>query len=235
MIMRVIRTSLKALPLWPALLLCLLPLPAHAGNAEITIVEDAAAVISEIMNIPEQSIPPSLLDGARGVAIIPGVIKAGFFVGARYGEGIVVVKNDQGRWSNPVFVTLIGGSFGFQFGAQATDIILVFNTNRSIDALCGGQFTLGADISAAAGPVGRHAEAATDLLLRTEILSYSRSRGLFAGAALEGASIHVDYKSTSAFYNMAGLLPLQIFRSPDLQAPAVVDDLKRILERAAGR
>ncbi|MCE5243642.1 MAG: lipid-binding SYLF domain-containing protein [Syntrophobacteraceae bacterium] len=201
------------------------------GSDEESTVQSATQVMSEIMSIPEQSIPPSLLGEAYGIAIFPGLLKAGFILGARYGQGVMVVRSKERGWSNPVFFTITGGSVGWQIGAQSTDAILVFRTMRSLDAITSGKFTLGADASVAAGPVGRHAEAGTDIQLKSEILSYSRNRGLFAGVALEGAAMQVDYKANSAFYSMAGLLPMQIFMSAELQAPWVADDLKRVLAR----
>ncbi len=132
---------------------------------------------------------------------------------------MLLVRNEDRSWGNPVFFRLIGGSFGWQIGAQSTDVILVLNSIRSLDAICGGKFTLGADASIAAGPVGRQAEAGTDVLLRAEILSYSRSRGLFLGLSLEGAAIQVDYGATAAFYNAPGLLPMDILRRPGTRRP----------------
>lgn len=204
-----------------------------AGDREEAKVQEAVAVLNEIMLIPEQTIPPNLLANSHGVAIVPGLLKASFIFGARYGQGVLSVRSQDGRWSNPNFITLTGGSFGLQIGAQSTDIILVFKTQRSIDAITSGTFTLGADASVAAGPVGRHAEASTDVQLKAEIFSYSVSRGLFAGVALEGAAMQIDYKANSAFYNMAGLLPAQIFTDPGIQAPPVAEDLKRVLTRYA--
>ncbi len=208
---------------------------AQAGPTEINRVQSAVDVLNAIMSIPESSIPPSLLDNAYGIAVIPNVIKAGFFLGGRYGKGVLCVHREGGGWGNPLFISFMGGSFGFQFGAQATDVILVFKSNRSVEAITGGKFTLGADASVAAGPVGRHAEASTDIQLKSEIYSYSRSRGLFAGVALEGAALQVDYKANSAFYNTAGILPMQILKSPDLQAPPAADDLRATLGRYATR
>jgi lipid-binding SYLF domain-containing protein len=204
---------------------------ARAGSGEVGKVQSAIAVMNEIMAIPETSIPPSLLEGAYGIAIFPDLLKAGFIVGARYGVGVMTVRRAEDRsWSNPVFFRLMGGSLGWQIGAQSSDIILVFRSIRSLDAITGGKFTLGVDASVAAGPVGRHAEAATDIQLKAEILSYSRSRGLFAGVALEGAAMQVDFDATSAFYEMAGLLPMQIFTSRNLNAPPVADELKRTMK-----
>jgi lipid-binding SYLF domain-containing protein len=206
--------------------------PVNAQTSrEVRKVQAAIDVMSEMMSIPEDAIPPSLLQDARGLAIIPNMLKAGFIVGGRYGSGVLVVRFDDKTWSNPVFVTVSGGSLGWQIGAQATDVILVFKSVRSLDTITSGKFTLGADASVAAGPVGRHAEASTDIELKAEILSYSRSRGLFAGLAIEGASLQIDYKATSAFYSMAGLLPMQIFRSRDLQAPGIAATLRDVLAR----
>lgn len=215
------------------LLTLVVPAQLHAGSTEIMRVQSVMDVLNAIMGIPEGGIPPRLLGDAFGIAIIPGVIKAGFFVGGRYGKGVLVVRNEGAGWSNPLFISLMGGSFGYQFGGQSTDIILVFKSNRSIETITGGKFTIGADASAAAGPVGRHAEAATDIQLRSEILSYSRSRGLFAGVALEGAAIQIDQPATSAFYNMAGLLPIQVLKSQDLQTPPIAADLRNLLNRYA--
>jgi lipid-binding SYLF domain-containing protein len=168
-------------------------------------VEEATEVLNEIMAIPEKGIPPALLRDAEGIAIIPRVIKVGFVIGGRHGKGIMVVKNDKGEWSYPFFISFTGGSIGWQIGAQSTDIILVFRTKRSVDGIIRGKFTLGADASIAAGPVGRHAEAGTDIELKAEILSYSRSRGIFAGVSLEGSTLQMDYDSNEEFYRRSGI------------------------------
>ncbi len=214
-----------------ALSLCfLVPTASNAGVGEEARVQASTAVIKEIMEIPECAIPPSLLAHAHGIAIFPDLLKAGFIFGARYGCGVLLIRNEDGNWGNPVFFRLIGGSFGWQVGVQSTDAILVLNTIRSLDAICGGKFTLGGDASIAAGPVGRQAEASTDILLTAEILSYSRNRGLFLGLSLEGAAIQVDYGATASFYNVPGLLPVDILRKPDMMtAPAVAVELKRVL------
>ncbi len=152
-----------------ALSLCsLLPTVSNAGVCEEAKVQAATAVIKEIMEIPECAIPPSLLACAHGIVIFPDLLKAGFIFGARYGVGVMLVRNEDGRWGDPVFFRLIGGSFGWQIGAQSTDVILVLKSIRSLDLMCGGKFTLGGDASIAAGPVGRQAEADTDVLLRAE-------------------------------------------------------------------
>lgn len=212
-----------------ALSLLFMPTVLQAGVGEEAKVQASIAVMKEIMEIPEGSIPPNLLASAYGIAIFPDLLKAGFIVGGRYGQGVLLVRGQDGNWSNPVFFKLIGGSIGWQIGAQSSDIILVFKSIRSLDSITSGKFTLGADASIAAGPVGRHAEAGTDVQLRAEILSYSRSRGLFLGLSLEGASMQVDYGANSSFYNNPGLLPMEIFRNRNLQAPPVAGDLIRTL------
>jgi len=215
-----------------ALSLCfLIPSVSDAGVSEEAKVQASTAVMKEIMEIPESSIPPSLLASAHGIAIFPDLLKAGFILGGRYGVGVLLIRNEDRTWGNPVFFRLIGGSIGWQIGAQSTDVILVLKSIRSLDAICGGKFTLGVDASIAAGPVGRQAEAGTDVLLRAEILSYSRSRGLFLGLSLEGAAIQVDYGATSAFYNLPGLLPTDILRNRSaVTAPAVAGELKYVLD-----
>ena len=177
-----------------------LPASAAAQTPEIAVVNASAGVLQEIMQAPGNGIPEFLLKDAHGIAIVPGVVKLGFVVGVRHGRGVVLVRDEQGTWQPPTFISLSGGSFGWQIGVQATDVILVFRTQRSIAGLLNGKLTLGADASVAAGPMGRQAAAATDATLRSEIFSYSRSRGLFAGLALDGSVIHVDGLANHAFY-----------------------------------
>lgn len=151
------------------------PAIARAGQAEDDRLHSATDVLHQISEIPENAIPPELLANAYGIAVIPGVIKAGFVVGGRWGKGVIAVRQDSG-WSNPSFITLAGGSIGWQIGAQSTDIILVFKTRRGVENLAASKVTLGADAAVAAGPVGRQASAATDAQMKAEIYSYSRSR-----------------------------------------------------------
>ena len=163
-------------------------------------LQHAADVLDELAAIPAKSIPTDLLAEAHGVAIIPRVIKAGFVVGGRGGHGIVMDKKD-GVWGDPVFVDFGGASVGFQAGVESTDVVLVFRTRKSLDRILEGKgkVTLGADVSVAAGPVGRTAAAATDGKLEAEIVSYSRSRGLFAGVSLSGAGLKPDPAANAAF------------------------------------
>ncbi|MDD3530330.1 MAG: lipid-binding SYLF domain-containing protein [Gallionellaceae bacterium] len=174
-----------------------------ATNDPIDRIEAATDILSKTIALPEQEIPPALLKNAQGIAVIPGVIKAGFVIGGSYGKGVLTVRSSDGRWSQPIFIKLAAGSLGWQIGAQSTDVVLVFKTRRSVEGLIDGTFTLGADAAVAAGPVGRRGEAATDLDLKAEILSYSRSRGLFAGVSLEGAKLDVDKTANTEFYGRA--------------------------------
>jgi lipid-binding SYLF domain-containing protein len=141
-----------------------------------------------------------MLGNAHAVAIIPGVLKGSFVVGIRRGKGVLCVRDANGRWGLPAFVTLTGGSLGWQVGVQSTDLILVFQSPQSVQNLLRGKLTIGVDVSAAAGPVGRSAAAATDTRLQAEVYSYSRSRGLFAGVSLNGASVEVDPLAASGYY-----------------------------------
>lgn len=175
-------------------------LPASGQTPETEIVDASSVVLDEIMAIPIQSIPVSLLNGAEGVAIMPGMLKGGFVVGIRHGRGTLMLRGPNGVWQPPQFVSITGGSIGWQIGIQATDLVLVFKTPNSIRGLLRGKLTLGADIAAAAGPVGRQATAATDAALRAEIYSYSRSRGLFAGVALDGSVVQIDPLAASYYY-----------------------------------
>ncbi len=189
-----------------------------AGN-ENAKVEEATTALTEIMRIPERSIPPSLLRHAYAVAIIPNVIKAGLVIGGRHGTGILVVRQEDSKWSPPSFITLTGGSIGWQIGVTSTDVILVFKNKNSIDKISRGKYTLGADVSVAAGPVGRSASASTDVTFRAEIYSYSRSRGIFAGVSLEGSALLIDHSANEAFYDREGVFPREIFLGRNIEIP----------------
>jgi len=204
-------------------------MPAIAATKEENRVADATDVVDQLLRIPEQSIPAALLSRAYAIAVIPNVIKVGFGVGVRRGKGLLVVRQEDGSWSNPAFITLTGGSFGFQIGAQSTDIVFVFKTRKSVDGIANGKLTLGADASIAAGPVGRQTGLATDLSFKSEVYSYARSRGLFAGVSLEGAGISMDRKANAAFYGSAKITPEQIFSSSGNAAPAAANNFVQVL------
>lgn len=208
---------------------------ASASTREEKRVADAADVIDQFLRIPEQSIPPSMLARAYAIAVVPNVVKVGFGVGARRGKGVVVVRQDDNSWSNPAFIALTGGSIGWQIGAQSTDVILVFKTRKGVDGISDGKLTLGADASIAAGPIGRATGVATDLAMQAEVISYSRSRGLFAGVALEGSGVTMDRKANAAFYGSADMTPEKVFASSPNVAPNIANDFVQLLTRQTSR
>jgi lipid-binding SYLF domain-containing protein len=154
-------------------------------------LREAASDLHEIMSAPDKGIPHSVLERSQCVAVLPGVKKAAFVVGGEYGKGYAICRH-HGRWGSPAAIRLAGGSFGAQIGAESADIVLLIMNQSGMDKLASDKFTIGADASAAAGPVGRTASADTDVLMRAEILSYSRTRGAFAGVSLDGTSITKD-------------------------------------------
>lgn len=189
-------------------------------------------VLDELMAMPEQNIPGWLLERAHAVAVIPSVIKVGLGIGGRRGKGVLVVRRDNGSWSNPVFVNLTGGSFGFQVGVQSTDVVLVFTSRQSIEGIVGGKITLGADASVAAGPVGRQSSAATDIGLTAQVYSYSRASGLFAGVALDGSALTIDNRSNESFYGRSGVLASEIIRSDAPAAPQPAQNFIAAINRS---
>lgn len=207
---------------------CLSSAAALAGS-EGEKIHSSHAVLKEIIRIPEKGIPPILLKDAYGIAIIPGVIKLGFVVGGKYGSGILMLHEKDNSWSNPTFVDLIAGSIGWQIGAESTDVILVFKTRRSVEGIMRGKFTLGVDASIAAGPVGRNVSAATDVQLKSEIYSYSRSRGVFAGISFEGAALQIDDSANAAFYGKKDVRPADIFGNKAVSPPDSVKSLQKLL------
>ncbi|NIM91148.1 MAG: hypothetical protein GTO17_09395 [Candidatus Aminicenantes bacterium] len=199
-------------------------------KAEVEKIEKAIEVIEEIMEISEEGIPEALLSEAYGIAVLPGVIKAAYGIGGRYGKGILTVQ-DKRNWGNPSFITITGGSIGWQIGVQKADIILVFKSRKSIDNITQGKFTLGVDASIVAGPVGRSAEASTDIDLEAEIYSYSKSKGLFAGISIKGASLQIDYEANASFYGTKMYSPHDILMEKDIKAPDIVKKLKKTLTK----
>ena len=205
--------------------------PSFAGVKEREKIEQAILTLDEIMVIPEKGIPPTLLANAEAIAIIPNVIKAGVIIAGRFGRGAMLIRDDNGNWGHPIFVTIGGGSLGFQVGAQSTDVVLVFKNRRGTDKIFKGNMTLGADAAAAAGPVGRRVEASTDETFRAGILSYSRSRGLFAGVSLEGSVLSVDDEWNRGFYGRT-VSPEDLIAGRG-SSPGVADKLKKKLRAYA--
>src|SRR5882762_5805988 len=179
-------------------------------------VESAATVLDEIQGAPDQGIPLEVLGSAECVAVIPTLLKGGFIVGGRYGKGVASCRTPKG-WSAPAFFTIGGGSFGLQIGGQATDLVMLIMNKNGMDHLLSSQFKLGADASAAAGPVGRHAAADTDWKMRAQVLTYSRSRGLFAGLELCDAVIKQDKVSIRELYGR--LVPFKTTHKGEIGAP----------------
>ncbi|HEY0199979.1 MAG TPA: lipid-binding SYLF domain-containing protein [Rhodanobacter sp.] len=206
----------------------------HAEDPPLVRAKNSVRVLGDIMQAPDKAIPQDLLRDAKAIAVIPDLLKIGFVVGGRRGEGLISVKGPDGTWSNPSFITMTGGSIGFQAGVSSTDVILVFRTQRGVDSIVRGKFTIGADASAAAGPVGRTTSAATDGQLRAEIYSYSRARGLFAGVAIDGAALRIDYDANKAVYG-PGITPRRIFEGGVSNVPGPVVDFRDRLEEYTSR
>jgi lipid-binding SYLF domain-containing protein len=165
--------------------------------------QDSIATLQELTNIPANAIPQYLLDRAEAIVVIPSLVRGGFIVGGKHGKGVMSVRNRAGAaaaWSNPAFVNLSGGSIGWQIGAEAVDLVLLVMNKEGIDKLLTDKLTLGGNLSVAAGPVGRSADAATNVRLDAQILAYSRAKGLFAGATFEGAALHANDSANKAFY-----------------------------------
>lgn len=231
------RHALNRLPALALFLLAALVLassPAMAGRKEQKRAEDALGVLRQVQSTPDSEIPESLLSKAYAIAVIPDVVKVGLVVGGRRGKGLISVRQADGTWSNPAYIAVTGGSFGFQAGVQSADIILVFRTPRGVDNLVSGKFTLGADASVAAGPVGRQAAAATDAELKAEILAYARARGLFAGIALDGSVLSLDYDAIERVYG-AGVSPRALFEGRVRGAPGFIVDFRDQLEEQTSR
>ena len=162
-------------------------------------LDHAGKVLNEIMSAPDKGIPEEVLEHAKCIAVVPHMLKGGFVLGAENGRGVTTCRTANG-WSAPAFFTVTGGSFGFQIGVEGVDLVLIIQNEKGMEQLIGSKFEIGADASAAAGPVGRHASAGTDWKLNTEILTYSRARGAFAGVSVKGSAVRRDDDSTEAIY-----------------------------------
>jgi SH3 domain-containing YSC84-like protein 1 len=193
----------KAVAAFLALALGALPLSSFAANKETDRLANCGMVLEEILRIPD-NIPQDLLDKAECVIVIPSVLKAAFGIGGAYGRGAMDCRSGEhftGKWGAPTMIALEGGSFGFQLGGQATDFVILVMNPRGANAILASKVKLGADASAAAGPKGRDAAASTDVTLRAEMLTYSRSRGLFAGISLEGSTLRPDNGANESVYH----------------------------------
>src|SRR6202158_3708352 len=228
----------KRLAVLIAGVLALIPLSCSISSAkdkdekEIDRIQNAATVLKEILDIPDD-IPQDLLDKARCVIVFPSVVKAAFIVGGSYGRGVMVCRTGKdftGPWGAPAMMALEGGSVGFQIGGQATDFVLLVMNRRGADSILTSQVKLGADAAAAAGPKGRDAAAATDVTFRAEVLSYSRSRGLFAGVSLEGSTLRPDGDGNGRLYGQ-GVSAKDIVINSAIHAPASAKLLLSTLDK----
>ncbi len=228
------RASRRLPLLAAAVLVSLAAAPVVAGPREDARAQNAARVLVDMQAIPESAIPDKLLDEAHAIVVVPDTIKAGLIFGGRRGMGLMSVKTSDGTWSNPSFVRLTGGSIGLQAGVQSADVVLAFRSDRGLESIVNGKFTLGADAAVAAGPVGRNAATATDGELKAEIWSWSRARGLFAGVALDGAVLSMDHRANEAVYGR-DTTPRMILEGRISAPPstAVVDFRDRLEEATA--
>lgn len=208
--------------------------PAGAKD-EVERIDRSAVVLREIMDAPDRNIPQRLVDRAYCVAVVPSMIKGGFIVGGRYGKGVISCRSKISKtWGPPSFLTIGGGSFGLQIGGKASDVVLLIMNERGVEKLMASKFTLGGDASAAAGPVGRETAAMTDVQMRAQILTYSRSRGLFAGLSLEGASVRPDRDAIRRFYGR-DVSPRRILVLNEVTTPAGATSFTDTLARLSPR
>ena len=198
-----------------------------AQQAETDRLTEAARVLDEVLAAPDKGVPEAIIDKAQAVVVIPSTVKGALLIGAQRGKGVMSVKSASG-WSAPAFVTLTGGSVGLQIGGQATDIVLVVVNERGIENLAQNTFKIGGDASVAAGPVGREATASTDYKLQAQILSYSRSRGLFAGVSLAGSTIRADRNANEKIYGV-GYSTRNIVVEKKVEATAAAEPWLKVL------
>lgn len=208
---------------------------AQAADPPRTQAREAVRVLDEMINdAPDKSIPTDLLKNARAIAVMPATVKGGFVFSGQKGEGLISIKGRDGTWSNPNFISMAGAGVGFQVGISSTDIILIFRTDRGVQGIINGKFTLGANASAAAGPVGRSATAATDGQMKAEIYTYSRSKGLFAGIALDGTHFSIDDDANEEIYG-PGITARRIFEGGVTNVPSEVVNFRDKLEEYTQR
>jgi len=226
------RRTLPVLAIIFAVTAIVSPLRAQNADDQIKRAKEASAVLDEIMAAADKGIPKAVLEKAEGIAVFPGLLKGGLGIGAQHGRGVLSVRDKKtGGWSNPAFLTINGGSIGAQIGLQQTDLVLVVNNQRGLEQMVKNQFKLGADAAVAAGPIGRDAGAATDIQMRAQILTYSRSRGLFAGVTLNGSTINQDRDANERFYGKPYTTAQIVFDG--LGSNAAADDWKATLLKYA--
>jgi lipid-binding SYLF domain-containing protein len=227
--------SLFAVGLWVATPAAR-PVSQEPRYKDINRIQEAITTLSELTNVEEDGIPKSLLKDADGIVVIPSLVKGGFVVGAEHGRGVMSARNrSTSTWSVPIFVTMTGGTIGWQIGVQSVDLVLLIMNRSGVDSLLDDKFTLGGELSVAAGPVGRTVTAATDAKVNSQILAYSRAKGLFAGATLNGAALHPDGDANRSFYGRtADIRALLNEPSVPPQIPAIVAEWRSSLTQVAG-
>jgi lipid-binding SYLF domain-containing protein len=214
-----------------SLLLLITPLFVQAGGQETATIWSAVQVLEDILNEPsEETLPVQLLQRSDGVVILPGMLSVGWGVGVSHGNGVMLFRKER-RWNDPILVSMSGASIGYQIGAQSSDVILTFKRPNTINSLLNGKITLGVDAAIAAGPVGRDTTVATDATLDSEIYSWSRSRGLFAGVALDGSALSVDDEANAAFYDQPGISGEEILQRPTDNRSSGLRRLKALLNQ----
>ena len=207
---------------------CLTFIKVNAQDKQEEKIEQSTKVLKDFTEMKE-NIPQELLKVTQGIIVVPKLINAGFVLAGKRGKGIAMVKLDDGSWSDPVFVTITGGSVGLQIGVQAVDLVLIFKDRETLQNIGKGSFTLGGDVSVTAGPIGRSSSASTDYKLEAEVYSYSRSKGLFAGISLGGSAIDIDAKANAAFYGNDDDAQT-LFSDTDDNQSASVEELKNTLK-----
>ncbi|HYN08849.1 MAG TPA: lipid-binding SYLF domain-containing protein [Vicinamibacterales bacterium] len=199
---------------------------------EVELVQKSMDVLRELTKVPEDGIPKELLARAEGIVVIPSLLKGGFIIGAKHGKGVLSAKNkSSGAWSPPAIVKMTGGSIGWQIGVESVDLVLLVMNRNGIEQLLQDKFTIGGELSVAAGPVGRNAQAGTNAQANAGILAYSRSKGLFAGATLEGAALRADGDDNQALYGRElSLKEIALENAPKTRAPAIVETWRGMLK-----
>jgi lipid-binding SYLF domain-containing protein len=216
-----------------------LPFPARGagqqGSDETQTIDESLQVLRQLTSTPDDRIPQTLLNRAEAIVVVPSLIKGGFVIGAKHGKGVISVRDRASNtWTPPAFITMTGGSIGWQIGVESIDLVLLVMNREGIDQLLQDKFTLGGNLSVAAGPVGRSGDAATDVQVTAQILAYSRAKGLFAGATFEGASLRADRSANDAFYGGHPTLQSLLTPGPRAQAPAAAVTWQETLRRLTG-
>jgi lipid-binding SYLF domain-containing protein len=212
------------------------PKQAKENSEEVELVQKSMDVLRDLTKVPEDGIPRELLARAEGIIVIPSLVKGGFIVGGKHGKGVISAKNGSGEWSPPAVVKMTGGSIGWQLGVESVDLVLLVMNKNGINQMLQDKFQIGGDLSIAAGPVGRNAAAATNAQANAGILAYSRAKGLFAGATLEGSGLHGDDDDNEALYGREiSLKEIVQQDAPNAKAPAIVGTWRSTLKNIAGK